>query len=322
MGAMYRGPTALVGKALIAAVMIASVGFISHRADAREGHAPNFANAVDSRLALSEENIPAPGLASPMASPGATPGVAPSGTQPITGAGISAPAYGATIPPGTAAPVGGASTPPLSVQGGPARAAVPPPIDLTGAVATEQISDGSLVSQFAASSNPARVASIRTVERARLDIIAGRADNAIRQLSRALSIDPSDPFAYFYLGRAYMIKKNYGQALTFFQRSEIGFTSNPAWLGEACGFEGVAYEETGKLTEAATAYRRALQSAPNNRIALTGYGRLAAQGYGGVTDASLRGGVAPPPPGDSMVAPAPAVQVPPPPAAAPPPPAQ
>jgi hypothetical protein len=316
MRATHRRPTALVRMAVIAAAVLAGVAVALRPAQAREGRAPRFVNIDDSRIALSEENIPAPAsVASPMPSPAGAAGVAPSGAQPAPagGAGISAPAYGATIPPGAA---------PIGAQGGAARTEFPPTIDLTGAVATEQISDGSLVSQFAAAaSNPARAASIRTVERARLEIIAGRADNAIRLLSRALSIDPSNPFAYFYLGRAYMIKKNYIQALTFFQRSEIGLTSNPAWLGEACGFEGVAYEETGRLTEAASAYRRALQSAPSNRIALTGYGRLAAQGYGGVTDASLRGGAAPPPTGDSAIAPAPAMPVPPPPPSEPSPPA-
>jgi tetratricopeptide (TPR) repeat protein len=194
----------------------------------------------------------------------------------------------------------------------------PPALDITGAVATVQVSDASLVPEFAASANPARAASIRTVERARQDIIAGRADDAIHLLARALSIDPTNPYSYFYLGRAYLIKKNYNQALTFFQRAEIGFTSNPAWLGESRGFEGVAYEETGRLAEAGSAYRRALQAAPNNRIALTGYGRLAASGYTGITDAALRGGPAPPP-SDSAIVPAPAMPPPPPPPAEPPP---
>ncbi len=43
----------------------------------------------------------------------------------------------------------------------------------------------------------------------------------------ALSIDPSNPYVYFYLGSAYLIKKNYNQALTFFQRAEIGFNAIP-----------------------------------------------------------------------------------------------
>jgi len=267
---------------------------------------------VGIRLALlSEENIPAPGAASAMASPGAV-------ASPLPGSSAEVPLPGAAPAPGAAIPGSGLGAPGIDAQPAAIRTEVPPMLDVTGAVSTVQISDGSLVPEFAtAISNPARAASIRTVERARQEIIAGHAEDAIHLLTRSLSIDPTDPYSYFYLGRAYLIKKNYSQALTFFQRAGIGFTANPAWLGESCAFEGLAYEETGRLNEAAGAYRRALQASPSNRIGLTGYGRLAALGYGGVTDASLRGGPAPPP-SDSVIAPAPAMAPPPPPPAEPP----
>ena len=279
------------------------------------------------RLAvLTEENISPPvSVASPSPTPGAAAeavppaGAAPSPT-PEAAAVVAAPVAAAPSP--TASPPAvGLSAAPIGAQPTPMGTEVPPTLDMTGALATVQVSDASLVTEFGTSANPARAASIRTVERARQDIIAGRADDAIRLLASALSIDPTNPYAYFYLGRAYLIKKNYNQALTFFQRAEIGFTSNPAWLGECLGFEGVAYEETGRVVEAGSAYRRALQAAPNNRIALTGYGRLAASGYTALTDAALRGGPAPPPPANGWaVLPAPAEPPPPPPPAEPPPP--
>ncbi len=183
-----------------------------------------------------------------------------------------------------------------------------------------QISDTPLAPEVAASASPARSASIRTVERARDQIVSGNADEAIRSLSRALSIDPTNPYVYFYLGRAYFMKKNYAQALTFLQRAEIGFSSDPAWMGETRGFEGAAYEESGRPAEAQVAYKHALESAPNNRIALTGYGRLAAAGYTGAPDGAFPAAQAAPevpaaPSGDWVIAPAPAM---PPPAAAPP----
>ena len=57
--------------------------------------------------------------------------------------------------------------------------------------------------------------------------------------AHAISIDPSNSYAYFYLGRAYIASKNYGQALTFFKRAEIGIAANSHWLGETLAFEGV-----------------------------------------------------------------------------------
>ncbi|HTY56818.1 MAG TPA: tetratricopeptide repeat protein [Candidatus Binataceae bacterium] len=262
---------------------------------------------------LSEENIPAPAESAGPTPEGAT-GAAPS---PSPGASAEQPqgssALSATpVPPGSPGAAG------IGTQPAVMRTEVPPTLDASGAVATQQISDYSLAPQFAAASTtPARAASIRTVERARQEIVAGHADDAIRLLSRSLSIDPSNPYSYFYLGRAYLIKKNYTQALTFFQRAEIGFTSNPVWLGEACGFEGLAYEETGRLNEAAAAYRRGVQASPYNRMALTGYGRLAALGYVGVTSPSVSQAVAP---GGDQSAPAPPMPPPPPPPNVPPPP--
>src|SRR5439155_27202077 len=94
-------------------------------------------------------------------------------------------------------------------------------------------------------------------------------------ISRAISIDPYNPFAYFYIGRAYLAKDNYDQALTFLHRAEINFRSDSQWLGETLAFEGAAYEESNRPAEAALAYKRALDAAPYNRLAIVGFGRLA-----------------------------------------------
>ena len=258
---------------------------------------------------LVEEDIPAP-------SSGASP-------SPTANAGV-----------GTASPAAVEASPSAtfsataSSDATPAATNTPPPLDLTNAGPTVQVSDAPLAPEFAASTSPARSASIRTVERARDEIVSGKADEAIRSLSRGLSIDPTNPYVYFYLGRAYFMKKNYAQALTFLKRAEIGFSSNPTWLGETRGFEGAAYEESGRPAEAQVAYRQALQSAPNIRIAVAGYGRLAASGYTGAPDGVPPAVQAAPevpaaPSGDWVIAPAPAMQPPPPPPAAePPPPAE
>ena len=94
-------------------------------------------------------------------------------------------------------------------------------------------------------------------------------------LARALSIDSSNAYAYFYLGRAYLLKKDYHQTLTFLHRAEIGFASDPTWLGETFSFEGLCDEQSGQTAQAAAAYRRALDFSPYNLMARTGYVRLA-----------------------------------------------
>ena len=219
------------------------------------------------------------------------------------------------------APADSASAP---VAGEPAPEATPteapPPYDVGSVQPTAPVSDQPLTALIASTKDqPALNASLRFAEQGRKAIETSKLDDAIRDLGRAISIDPTDPYAYFYLGRAYMLKKDYPQALAFFGRAEVGVRAVPAWLGEVKSFEGACLEEQGKFPEAASAYKQALDAAPGNLMARTGYGRLSAS----LSDANA--GSAPPPtaPIDGAALPAPQVNLAAPaPAEAAPPPAQ
>jgi Tetratricopeptide repeat len=148
------------------------------------------------------------------------------------------------------------------------------PIGIGAVTPTGQISDQPLGAAIAAAQdNPARAASIRLADHARAELLAGRGEDAIRTLSRAMSVDPSDPFAYLYLGRAYIAKKDYTQAMTFLKRAEIGFGHDPNWLGETLAFEGLTYELSDHLLAAEAAYQQALAASPGNLMARVGYTR-------------------------------------------------
>lgn len=195
---------------------------------------------------------------------------------------------------------------------GPSPAEVPPPYDVGSVQPGPPVSDQPLTPLIdaAAKDEPALSASLRFVEQARQALDDSKADEAIHVLGRAVSIDPTDPYAYFYLGRAYMMKNDYAQALAFFGRSEVGLRSLPAWLGEAKSFEGACLEQQNKFSQAAQAYKDALDAAPNNLMARAGYGRLSTV----ASDANA--GSEPPPPAPEVGA---AVPPPAPGAAAPPP---
>src|SRR5579875_2764018 len=122
---------------------------------------------------------------------------------------------------------------------------------------------------------PALAASLRFTEDARERLRDGQIDEALRDLARAVSLDASNAFAYFYLGRAYLARKNYPQALTFFRHAVIGFNGRPDWAAEALTYQGLCDEELGKNLDAAQAYKQALALSPNNFRARVGYGRLA-----------------------------------------------
>ncbi len=216
------------------------------------------------RLPVAGESPNGPSL------PGATSAPGPPAASPAAGT------AGAMQAPRSAA---GASVAGATVAGAPAPQAspseAPPPYDVGSIQPTAPVSEQPLNPLIDSTKDqPALNASLRFVEQGRQALGASRLDDAIRDLGRAVSIDPTDPYAYFYLGRAYMIKKDYGQALAFFGRSEVGLRTTPAWLGEAKGFEGACLEEQGKFPAAAAAYKQALDVDPGNIMARAGYGRM------------------------------------------------
>jgi hypothetical protein len=271
--------------------------------------------------ALEEESVPAGEMPSPSATP--SPGTGAETTLPPTSVTPETGGEGAEVSP-VAAPTPEASPSqaaeifpeptPLPTPSG-----EPTPFDLGTVTPSPEVSDQSLQPLIDRAETPARAASLRIVEQGRLSIVAGDTDSAIRDLAQASSIDPANPYAYFFLGRAYLTKKNYTQALIFFKRAEIGFGANPVWLGETLAFEGLDYEESGHLVAGEAAYQQALDAMPGNLMARVGYTRLSSmlQSQQGESNPETPGG-APASPG-SALQPPPAEPPPPPPPAVPPP---
>jgi TolA-binding protein len=245
---------------------------------------------------FTEENIPPPSaLPSGMQSPTASVGASPGATM---------------VPSATATPLPGTTSPGLPTAAPPAAGELPMPRGL--------LSEAPLpAAVISSASNPANRVGLGLVEQARQAIADRQPDYAIRLLGRALSVDPVDPYVYFYLGRAYLDKGNYEQALTFWQRAVIGFGTNAPWLGETYGFEGLAQEQMGRIADARIAYQKALAVAPGNALAQLGYARLGPpplpEPAPGSESTSGLGAGGPPPPVEATPAPAP--EEPPPPAA-------
>jgi TolA-binding protein len=246
------------------------------------------AGAAEVRLArLSEKTFPAaemPPTATPTpaapsaAAPGGGAAAAPSATA-------SPPAetgYGQSAPETTVAPAEAGPAPEGAAGVGSEQPASSDTSDVAplgiGAVNPQlQVSDRPLAATIREASTPSMAASLRIVDHARENILGGRPGDAIQELAHALSIDPADAYAYFYLGRAWLAKRDYTQAMTFLKRAEIGFGSNPEWLGETLAFEGLTYEESGQLDAARTAYQTAMDAEPGSLMARVGYTRLGPQ---------------------------------------------
>jgi TolA-binding protein len=260
---------------------------------------------------FSEENLPAQDMPSVVATPQPGPDadwvVVPASSP--TG---SAPAPAAAAPP-AAAPAAGSPLPAETNAAQLEPTPIPPPTEVAplevGSVAPQtQISDSSLqgLIQSLRGTQPALAASLRLIDQARDEILTHHEGDAIQTLTRAISIDASNPYAYFYLGRAYLAKKNYDQAITFFNRAEVHFGANPEWLGETLAFEGLVNEQSGQTAPAIACYQKALVAVPGNLMARVGLTRLGGEqatpsvqpvsAPGGATDAPSEGGAIAPPP--------------------------
>jgi cytochrome c-type biogenesis protein CcmH/NrfG len=198
------------------------------------------------------------------------------------------------------APIADAPSPPAAVASEP-----PAALDLSTTSVGPDLGAASLALEFRRAPTPARVASLRLTEQARQELLKGDANAALQDLGRAVSIDPGNPFEYYYLGRVYLTRHNLPQAATFFQRAELGFAGRPDWLGETLSFEGACDEQLGRSPDAVKAYKRAVALAPGNFRAQAGLGRVAP------STATVTGLDEPAPP-DQADAPPPAAPIPPP----------
>jgi hypothetical protein len=99
-----------------------------------------------------------------------------------------------------------------------------------------ELGNQSLDPEIGKATDPEVSASIRVTEDARKRLAGGRVDDAMRDLARAVSLDPSNGFAYYYLGRAFLARKDYAQAGIFFRWAETAFSGRSDWSAEAFSY--------------------------------------------------------------------------------------
>jgi len=73
-------------------------------------------------------------------------------------------------------------------------------------------------------------ASLKLTEQGRLNLEAGKPDNAIRVLEQAISLNPDNGQNYYYLAEAWIMKKQLTEAREFNSLAELHLKDNKAWL--------------------------------------------------------------------------------------------
>jgi Flp pilus assembly protein TadD len=133
-----------------------------------------------------------------------------------------------------------------------------------------------LVSHIGPSTPPNVAAAIRLIEEGRQQRDSGHYDQAVEAFERAVAIDPTNAYGYYFLAQVHYLKKNYDQAIAFASRAAVlSARLDRACLGRVYSLQGAVFEEVGRYPDARKAYRRAVDADPNNLAARVGVARLA-----------------------------------------------
>jgi len=123
--------------------------------------------------------------------------------------------------------------------------------------------------------SPQEQVALRFVEEGKDMMEQENRGGARERFERAISIAPTQPYSYYFLGRLAFAGGDHKLALAFLQRAELLFAhDDSAWLGETARVKGMVYEDLREYGNARRAYQRSLQFVPANLKVLSALARL------------------------------------------------
>jgi tetratricopeptide (TPR) repeat protein len=118
-------------------------------------------------------------------------------------------------------------------------------------------------------------AALRLIEDGRQQMQQGAYDAALDRFERAVAIDPTSAYGYYFLARVHFLRKSYDQAIAFASRAaSLTARTDRIWLGRIRSLEAAVFEEVGRYPDARKAYQQALEADPDNLSAQVGIARL------------------------------------------------
>ncbi len=155
----------------------------------------------------------------------------------------------------------------------------PLPTATAAAEAAASAEPESLVTHIGPGTAPNTAAALRLIEDGRQQIAKGAYDAALDRLERAVAIDPTNAYGYYFLARVHFLKKDYDQAIAFASRAAaLNPRSDRRSLSRIYSLQGAVFEEVGRYPDARKAYQQAVSADPNNLAARVGAARLGGSG--------------------------------------------
>jgi len=154
-------------------------------------------------------------------------------------------------------------------------AAIPPAAATPAALAATGTEPESLLTHISPTTPPNVAAALRLIEDGRQQMNQGRYDRALDRYERALAVDPSNAYGYYFLAQLHFETKKYDQAVAFASRAVVlSARTDRVLMGRSYGLEGAAFEAVGRYADARKAYEKAVEVDPNNLAARVGIARL------------------------------------------------
>jgi tetratricopeptide (TPR) repeat protein len=140
----------------------------------------------------------------------------------------------------------------------------------------------SLLAKITPTTSPQRAASIRLTEEGRRLLESGDHAKALSRLEKAIAVDSTSPYGFFFLASAHAALGRQQESLKFLDVAEPLFGADPYWLSEVFTLRGENYRALGSLDRAGMNYSQALRLNAGNRLAADGLSRIQEEGQPGL----------------------------------------
>lgn len=145
---------------------------------------------------------------------------------------------------------------------------------LAGCAPKPVIIDKPLTELIQPETSPQRAASLRLTEDGKAYLQSGNLIKASEALEKAITIDTSNPYAYYYFASLRSEKGEYKQSLGLLSKAEILFKDNQFWLSNVYSLMGRNHESLFQYNDAQKKYEQALKLNEENIEAREGMERI------------------------------------------------
>lgn len=145
---------------------------------------------------------------------------------------------------------------------------------VSGCATKPVVVDKPLTELIQPETSPQRAASLRLTEEGKAYLQSGNLIKASEALEKAITIDTSNPYAYYYFAKLRSEKGEHKQSLGLLSKAEILFKDNQFWLSNVYSSMGRNHESLFQYNDAKRKYEQALKLNDGNIEAKEGMERL------------------------------------------------